>query len=348
VLTHGWTLDEQGRPMSKSLGNVILPREVCEKWGADLLRVWVASQDYHADLRMSERVLAQLSESYRKVRNTFRFALGNLHDFDPGRDVVPAGQMEEMDRWMLRRTGELVARCRRWYEEYEFHRVFHAVHDFCVVELSAFYFDVLKDRLYTFAANDQRRRSAQTAIYQMAHALVRLLAPVLAFTAEEIWKHLPRRSEDPESVHLTLFPDAEALRCGITEQQAANWDRLLRVREEVLRALEQARQSKRINASLEARVVLRVRGELADLLREYAAVLPTLFIVSQVELVGPAAAEEGTAPFDELSVVVQRAEGNKCERCWNYSVHVGEDASFPALCERCVPVVSALERSAAS
>ncbi len=348
VVTHGWTLDEHGRPMSKSLGNVILPREVCEKWGADLLRIWVASQDYHADLRMSERVLAQLSESYRKIRNTFRFALGNLHDFEPARDAVLPGQMQEMDRWMLYRAAELVARCRRWYEEYEFHRVFHAVHDFCVVDLSAFYFDVLKDRLYTFAASDPRRRSAQTAVYWIAHALVRLIAPVLTFTAEEIWKHLPRRTEDPESVHIALFPDDGALHAEIAESQVANWERLLRVREVVLRALEQARQSKQLNASLEARVVLGASGELAGLLREYFAVLPALFIVSQVQLTGPTPAGQPSGQMSDLSVTVQRAEGQKCERCWNYSVRVGESAEFPTLCERCVPVVSALERSAAS
>ncbi len=348
VLTHGWTLDEQGRPMSKSLGNVILPREICEKWGADLLRVWVASQDYHTDLRMSERVLAQLSETYRKIRNTFRFALGNLHDFDPARHTVPAPALEELDRWMLHRTAELVARCRPWYEAYEFHRVFHAIHDFCVIELSAFYFDVLKDRLYTFAAGDPRRRSAQTAVYRIAHALVRLIAPVLVFTAEEIWKHLPRQSDDPESVHMTLFPDAAALRPPLTEAQRTHWEQLLRVRDEVLRALEQARQAKRLNASLEARILLGAEGALASLLRDYAAVLPALFIVSQVELVAPGPPAQRSERMPELYLAVQRAEGSKCERCWNYSVHVGQNNEFPTLCERCIPVVSALERSAAS
>ena len=348
VVTHGWTLDEQGRPMSKSLGNVILPREICEKWGADLLRVWVASQDYHADLRMSERVLTQLSETYRKIRNTFRFALGNLHDFDPARHTVPDPAMEELDRWMLHRTAELVARCRQWYEAYEFHRVFHAVHDFCVTELSAFYFDVLKDRLYTFAAADPRRRSAQTAVYRIAHALVRLIAPMLVFTAEEIWKHLPRQADDPESVHMALFPDAASLRPPLTDAQRANWEQLLRVRDEVLRALEQARQAKRLNASLEARIVLGAEGALAGLLREYAAALPALFIVSQVELVAAGPPAQRSERMPELYLAVQRAEGSKCERCWNYSTRVGQDKEFPTLCERCVPVVSALERSTAS
>src|SRR5215470_15697332 len=191
VVTHGWTLDEQGRPMSKSLGNVITPKEICDKWGADLLRLWVASVEYQADVKMSERVMTQLSEAYRKIRNTFRFALSNLGDFDPARDALANEQLEEMDRWMLERTAELVTSCRGWYASYDFHRVYHAIHDYCVVDLSAFYFDVLKDRLYTKAPNNRKRRSAQTAAYKISSALIRLAAPILVFTAEEIWKFLP-------------------------------------------------------------------------------------------------------------------------------------------------------------
>ncbi len=211
VLTHGWTLDAKGQPMSKSLGNVVLPTEICEKWGADLLRLWVASQDYTADVRMSDNVMTQLSEAYRKLRNTFRFALGNLAGFDPARDSVPDAEMEELDRWMLSRTAELVAQCRKWYEGFEFHRVFHALHDFAVVDLSAFYFDVLKDRLYTFAPRNRARRSAQTAMYRIAKALLSLATPIMVFTAEEIWKYFPHVAGDPESAHLALFPKAEAL-----------------------------------------------------------------------------------------------------------------------------------------
>src|SRR5216684_1110864 len=209
VLTHGWTLDAKGQPMSKSLGNTVLPTEVCEKWGADLLRLWVASQDYTADVRMSDNVMTQLSDAYRKLRNTFRFALGNLAGFDPARDSVPDAEMEELDRWMLSRTGELVRQCRMWYETFEFHRVFHALHDFAVVDLSAFYLDVLKDRLYTFAAKNHARRSAQTAVYRIASALLSLSTPITVFTAEEIWRHFPRGVADPESAHLALFPAAE-------------------------------------------------------------------------------------------------------------------------------------------
>jgi isoleucyl-tRNA synthetase len=345
VLTHGWTLDAKGQPMSKSLGNVVLPTEVCEKWGADLLRLWVASQDYTADVRMSENVMTQLSEAYRKLRNTFRFALGNLADFDT-RDAVLDSEMEELDRWMLARAAELVRDCRRWYEAFEFHRVFHALHDFAVVDLSAFYFDVLKDRLYTFAPRNRARRSAQTAVYRIASALLRLAAPLIAFTAEEIWKHFPRRAGDPESVHLALFPAAEELGTPLEAAVAENWGKLLGVRTEVLRALEAARNAKTISGALEAKVILSAGADLAPLLGRYKDMLAALFIVSQVELSGSAikdAQKSGTIPG--LEVAVERADGTKCERCWNYSTHVGENADYPTVCERCVKALAEIEQT---
>ena len=254
VLTHGWTLDAKGQPMSKSLGNVVLPTEVCEKWGADLLRLWVASQDYTADVRMSDNVMTQLSEAYRKLRNTFRFALGNLAGFDPARDAVPDAEMEEMDRWMLSRTGELVGQCRKWYEGFEFHRVFHALHDFAAVDLSAFYFDVLKDRLYTFAPRNRARRSALTAMYRISKALLSLLTPIIVFSAEEIWKYFPRVAGDPESAHLALFPHAAAVGAPVGQAIESNWQSLLEFRREVLKALEEKRKEKFISGSLEAKV----------------------------------------------------------------------------------------------
>ena len=212
VVTHGWTLDEKGAPMSKSLGNAMYPKEICDKWGADLLRVWVASQDFTQDVRISDAMMTQLAEAYRKIRNTFRFALSNLFDFEPGRDIVHDADMWEMDAWMLRRTGALVRQCNEWYKEFEFHRVYHAIHDFCTVDLSAFYFDVLKDRLYTFAPNNRGRRSAQTAVYHIARALVRLIAPILVFTSEEVWKYLPRgASAQPKRAH-GLIPVAGTIR----------------------------------------------------------------------------------------------------------------------------------------
>jgi len=344
VLTHGWTLDAKGQPMSKSLGNTVLPTEVCEKWGADLLRLWVASQDYTADVRMSDNVMTQLSEAYRKLRNTFRFALGNLADFDPGRDAVPDSEMEELDRWMLSRTAELVKQCRKWYETFEFHRVFHALHDFAIVDLSAFYFDVLKDRLYTFAAKNHARRSAQTAVYRIAKALLSLSTPIIAFTAEEIWRHFPRAAGDLESAHLALFPAAEDIGASLDARSAANWEKLLVVRTEVLRALEAARNAKTISGALEAKVLLSAGSDLAPLLEQYKASLPALFIVSQVELASPASAERQKSDvLPGLSVTVFRADGTKCERCWNYSTHVGENADYPTVCERCVKALDEIE-----
>jgi isoleucyl-tRNA synthetase len=348
VLTHGWTLDEHGRPMSKSLGNVISPMEVCDKWGADLLRLWVASQDYHSDLRMSKNAMTQLSEAYFKIRNTFRFALGNLSGFDPSHDAVPDDSLEEVDRWMLAKTGRLVAKCAEFYEDFDFHRVYHALYDFCVVDLSAFYFDILKDRLYTFAPKGCARRSAQTAIYRIAAALARLLAPILAFTADEIWRHLPRVAGTPAEIHLALFPKPSDCCSFADEALEARWARLLQVREAVLKALEQARNAKKINSGLEARVELAADAQLMPLLRDYAAWLPTLFIVSQVELAdgGPSAATASEI-LPGLGVTIHRADGKKCERCWNYSVRVGESADYPTVCERCLPVLREIEGAAA-
>jgi isoleucyl-tRNA synthetase len=347
VLAHGWALDDKGDPMSKSLGNTILPREICEKWGADLLRLWVASQDFTADIRMGATVMAQLSEAYRKLRNTFRFALGNLSDFDPNRDALPKEKLLEMDRWMLSRTAVLARDCREWYENFEFHRVFHALHDFAVVELSAFYFDILKDRLYTFAARSRTRRSAQTAIYAIASALVRIAAPLLAFTTEEVWKHLPRRTGDPESVHMALFPDAAELDSGLSAMKAERWTLLVSLRNEVLKALEAARNAKTISSALEARVVLGAEGDLAGLIGEYAEWLPALFIVSQVDLSRTHAGEVfRSQAMPGLEISVRRADGAKCERCWNYSTRVGENAEYPTVCERCTAALAEIERDA--
>ena len=345
VLTHGWTLDEKGRPMSKSLGNVVLPTEIVDKWGADLLRLWVASQDYTADVRMSDNVMTQLSEAYRKIRNTFRFALGNLADFDPARDAVPEQELGELDRWMLQRTRKLITECDVFYKDFDFHRVYHALHDFCVVELSAFYFDILKDRLYTSAPNSSKRRSAQTAMHRIASSLVRMLAPVLAYTSEEIWKYLPRRADEPESVHLALFPKPAECRKYPDEALDARWNELVRVRNAVLLALEQARNAKTINGGLEARVELSAEGTLAELLGEYASWFPSLFIVSQVELVDKHAPDAiRSEDLPGLAVTVRRANGTKCERCWNYSTRVGESADYPTVCERCVASLNEIER----
>jgi isoleucyl-tRNA synthetase len=340
VLTHGWTLDAKGQPMSKSLGNTVLPTEICEKWGADLLRLWVASQDYTADVRMSDNVMTQLSEAYRKLRNTFRFALGNLADFDPARDSVPDAEMEELDRWMLSRTAELVKQCRGWYESFEFHRVFHALHDFAVVDLSAFYFDVLKDRLYTFAPRNGARRSAQTAVYRIASALLRLATPIIAFTAEEIWRHFPRAAGDVESAHLAMFPSAEVLGASLDGVKSANWEKLMLLRTVVLQALEDARNKKTISSALEAKVTVSANSHLIPMLRQYETWLPALFIVSQVEI----SEDLRSDTLSGYTVSVSRADGAKCARCWNYSTHVGENADYPTVCERCVKALNEIER----
>jgi isoleucyl-tRNA synthetase len=345
VVTHGWTLDEKGAPMSKSLGNAMYPREICEKWGADLLRIWVSSQDFTQDVRLSDAMMTQLAEAYRKIRNTFRFAISNLADFDPARDLVHDADMWEIDAWMLRRTGRLVRQCEEWYKEFEFHRVYHALHDFCAVDLSAFYFNVLKDRLYTFAPNHRGRRSAQTAIHHITNALVRLIAPILVFTAEEVWKHLPQGASAKPSVHMSTFPKPKHFENALDEARSKNWDLLLAVREEVLKALEPARVAKTISSGLEARVTLAAKGELAGLLQKYAANLPAFFIVSQVEVASGnldgATLASGT---QGLQIRVDRAQGLKCARCWNYSTHVGESSAYPTICERCLAAIVEIER----
>jgi len=346
VVTHGWTLDDAGKPMSKSLGNALYPNEIVDRWGADLLRLWVVSQDYTADMRNSPAMMTQLAEAYRKIRNTFRFALSNLFDFDPARDVVHDVDMWEMDAWMLRRTGALIRQCLDWYASFEFHRVYHALHDFCVVELSAFYFDVLKDRLYTFAANNRGRRSAQTAVYHIARALVRLIAPILVFTSEEVWKHLPKAASNSASVHMASFPNPTHFENAFDDKRSKDWDRLLEVRDEVLKALEPVRAAKTISANLEARITLNATGELGSALQKHTAFLPALFIVSQVE--AGSGADGTSTGIDGLRIKVERASGLKCDRCWNYSTHVGESAEYPTVCERCVAVLEEIERAGSS
>src|ERR1700726_4936743 len=349
VVTHGWTLDEKGQPMSKSLGNALYPNEIVERWGADLLRLWVASVEYQADVKMSERVMTQLSEAYRKIRNTFRFALGNLSDFDPAHDALPSDQLEEIDRWMLERTAELVTKSRDWYAAYDFHRVYHAIHDFCVVDLSSFYFDVLKDRLYTKAPKSKSRRSAQTAVWKITSALVRLLAPILVFPSEEIWRYLPKSKADQPSVHMALFPDAESLIAKIDPQKKEAWEELAKVPSAVLVKLEEARNAKSIGGPREAKVLFSSSSPKQQaVLRSYAKELPALFIVSQVQVQNaePASASGGDG-LQGIAIKIEKAEGKKCDRCWNYSVHVGENSRYPTICERCSEALAEIESTPA-
>jgi isoleucyl-tRNA synthetase len=322
---NGWALDGEGRAMHKSLGNAIEPEEIIKHHGAEIVRLWTASVDFHEDVRISETILTRLVDAYRKLRNTFRYLLGNLDGFDPDRDSVPADELQELDQWILLRAEDLVGRCRIWYESFEFHRIYQAVYAFTTVDLSAVYFDVLKDRLYTSAARSKARRSAQTALWRLAYALVRLVAPILTFTAEDVWSHLGQ----PESVHLAYFPEPGELTSGIgaeARKRADNWDRLMEVRDDVLKSLESARNDKLIGAPLEARVRLSANGDLYPLLTEYGRELPALFIVSQVDV---DRAEGG------LAVKVERATGEKCERCWKYTNDVGSDPRFPTICAAC-------------
>ena len=331
VLTHGFVVDGQGRKMSKSLGNVISPDEVIQRYGAEILRLWVAAEDYRDDIRISREILQRLVEAYRRIRNTCRFLLGNLSDFDPERDAVPRSELWEIDRYALDRLNRLVERCLRAYEEYEFHVIFHRIHGFCVVDLSAFYLDILKDRLYTFPARSAGRRAAQTALYEILHKMTRLMAPVLAFTADEVWQHLPGTSD---SVHLELFPEVDP--SALDDELADRWERLRRLRSLVTRTAEAARVRKLIGHSLDAKVILHVDNRWEAFLGPYASDLPFLFIVSQVDLVpdGPAGATD--PDLSGVGVEVVRAEGRKCQRCWNYSPTVGQSTEHPDACARCV------------
>ncbi|HYN86777.1 MAG TPA: isoleucine--tRNA ligase [Pyrinomonadaceae bacterium] len=340
VITHGWVINVQGLKMSKSAGTGISPNEVVKDSGAEILRLWVASSDYQEDVRCSDEILQRAGDAYRKIRNTARFALGNLAGFDPARDSVAEGEMLEIDRWALAESEAVAARVVRAYEAYEFHTVYHALYNFCTVTLSARYFDIIKDRLYTAAPKSLARRSAQTALHRIADALARLVAPVLVFTADEIWENLPADESRAASVHLAEFPRAEG---AGDDELSARWARLFDVRDDVLRSLEEARVKKLIGSSLEARVGLRASGKTFELLERYRGELRYLFIVSEVSL-------ERLADGDGagLSVAIERAAGEKCERCWNYSARVGESESYPTVCERCVEALAEIEREGAS
>ena len=331
VLTHGFVVDGEGRKMSKSLGNVIAPQEVMSSYGAEILRLWVAAEDYRDDVRLSTEILTRLVEGYRRIRNTCRYLLGNLYDFDPRQHLVPREALLEIDRFILHRLQKVAGRLLRAYEKYEFHILFHALHNFCAVDLSAFYLDVLKDRVYTSAATSPERRAAQTAMFLLLEGITRLMAPVLSFTADEVWSYLPRRGGEAGSVHLAEFPQVDET--VLDEALGERWERLMGVRDEVLKVLEAARQRKLIGNALEAKVEILAGHALLPFLRGYAKDLPTIFIVSAVDL------KPAPAGSPELSVVVHRAPGKKCERCWVYRESVGQSAEYPTVCDRCVAVL---------
>jgi isoleucyl-tRNA synthetase len=347
VVTPGWTLDEKGQAMSKSRGNDVDPVDIANRLGGEIVRFWTASVDFREDVVGSEALMQRVGENYKKIRNTFRYTLSNLGDFDPVKDAVPFEKMEELDQYMLREMCVFVSEIKKSYDEFAFHKIYHRVNHFCIVDLSAFYFDVLKDRLYISAPKSEARRSAQTAIWRIGEALVRVLAPIMSFTSEEVWPYLPKAENREDSVHLSLFPaDVDIVGTPSTSEVdrpevAAlrfNWANLRLIRDEVLKKLEEARNAKLIGTGLEAQVILTAPKGPYTLLKSHEGQLRYLFIVSAVRLTqGPA---NGTG---SVHVEIKKADGQKCERCWNYSTHVGEDKNYPTVCERCSTVLKEIE-----
>ena len=329
VLTHGFVVDGEGRKMSKLLGNVISPMDICDRLGADILRLWVAAADYTVDIPASQEIFDRLVEAYRRIRNTLRFLLGNLYDFDAGKDALDPEQMEELDRWIMSRLQWLVERCTRAFDDYQLHLVYQSLHNFCAVDLSSLYLDMRKDCLYTFAPDSPQRRSAQTALYHLLHTITRLMSPILCHTAEEAWRSMAGNSGD-KSVQLQPLPVPDA--DWRDEELEETYERLLEVREMVTKALEDKRERKEIGTSLEAAVKLTLPSSEADIFLERKESLPMLFIVSQVEL-GISDGEE------EVRIEVEEASGKKCARCWNYRTTVGQDTTHPDICDRCLPIV---------
>lgn len=339
VLTHGFVVDGEGKKMSKSVGNVIFPQEIIEKFGADILRLWVSSADYQADIRISNDIMKQLSEVYRKIRNTFRYILGNLNNFNPETDMVSYDQLEEFDKWALLRLAQVHEKVTTAFENYEFHVMYHAVHNYCTVDLSSIYLDVLKDRLYTSGRASVSRRAAQTTMYHILKTLVVSLSPILTFSTEEVWKHMPKTADMPESVQLADWPVlSEEYKNEALDQK---WAQILGLRGEITKALEIARRDKVIGHSLDATVTIYATGDNYARLAELGEFLPRLLIVSRVQLVEGMEAPEGAFRSEETEMAIQvvAAEGEKCERCWIFDETVGQVSAHPTLCKRCAAVL---------
>ena len=339
VLTHGYIVDEQGRKMSKLLGNTVAPQEIIKQYGAEILRLWVSTEDYRTDISISMDMMKRIADAYRRIRNTCRYMLGNLHDFDPAKDAVPQAEMLEIDQWAMHRLQLLIQRVSKAYEDFEFHVFFHAFHNFCVVDMSALYLDVLKDRMYTAKATSKARRSGQTAMYEILSAMVKLMAPVLSFTAEECWGYLDKSGQ---SVHLQDFPKVnDAYKNDALD---ARWERMIEIRGEILKQLEIARQNKVIGHPLDAAVEVYASGETLTLLRQFAKDLADLCIVSAAAVFG----EETPVPADaavsetikNFAVKIVKAAGEKCPRCWHYQTNIGQNAAHPDLCASCAAAVS--------
>ena len=316
--------------MSKSQGNGLSPRAIVDQYGADILRLWVASSDYHSDVRISNDILKQLSEAYRKIRNTARYILGNISDFDPNTDMVGEEELLPIDKWALSKLDALNVRVRDGYDKYDFHQVYQAIHNFCVVDMSNFYFDVLKDRLYTEKKDGKLRRAAQTTIYTILDAMARMIAPILAYTSDEIWQFMPHDSKaDPTNVLFNEMPEMTGVK--LDENFISMWDRIHETRDTVKKAIEIEVKGKTIRSSLEAKITLRASGEQYDFLKQAEKELASSFIVSDVEIVNE--------DVQELGVEVAHAEGEKCERCWIYSNTVGQHPVHKTLCARCASVI---------
>jgi isoleucyl-tRNA synthetase len=342
VLTHGFVVDGSGKKMSKSIGNVIAPQEIIKGFGAEILRIWVSAEDYKDDIRISKEILNRLTEAYRKIRNTCRFLLGNLYDFD---GKVYSGNLQEIDRWAMNRLQVLIGKVTNAYENFDFHEVFHAIHNFCVVDMSSIYLDILKDRLYTAKADSVERRAVQWVLSEILSALTRLMAPVLSFTSEEVWGHIKKLNpvenfERNDSVFFLSFPEVREE--FVDRQLEMRWKDLLLLRDEVNKALEIKRGEKFIGNSLEARIRLHLPESYKALSAPYTTFLPTFFLVSAVEIADEkmAGAYE-SVNIEGLHVLVERAEGSKCQRCWNWSTKVGTFEDKPELCEKCYPVIGA-------
>lgn len=339
VLTHGFVVDGEGRKMSKSLGNVIHPQEVIDRYGAEILRLWVAAEDYRNDVTLSMEILERLAEAYRRIRNTLRFILGNLYDFDPESQFVDLKKREEIDRWITSRLQHIIKKCINAYRNYEFHIIYHTIHNFCTVDLSSLYFDIIKDRLYCSRADSSERKSCQSALYEIGLAIIKLIAPILSFTADEVSKYMPYSLKLGESVFLNSFPSIEE--GSIDYELEKKWEVLLKIRREILRALEILRKQKLIGSSLDALVEILSPQDIREFVSENLETLRMICIVSQMEIIerdkgGGMEGEE----IKDMKIWVSRARGSKCERCWTYSTETGMDPSHPGICPRCLEVLS--------
>jgi isoleucyl-tRNA synthetase len=331
IITYGWAVDGEGKKMSKSLGNTVEPEKVIKQSGAEIIRLWCAAVNCYEDMRISPEILTRLSDAYRKIRNTARYCLGNLDGFDPVTDKVAFDEMLEIDRWALASVNEMVKRCVEAYQRYDFTDVYQAIYHNATVTLSSLYFDILKDRLYTTAPKSLERRSAQTALYEIVGRIAKLASPLLAFTSDEIWENIPGAIVEAESVHLTTFPAYdESLR---DDELLTRYDKLFGIRDVVMKALEEARNAKLIGAGLEAKVIIAADADTRAFLESFGDDLRFMFIVSQVVL------KDGA----ELKVEVAKADGEKCERCWNYTTDVGVNAAYAGACGRCATNIEAMK-----